>query len=30
MKRDTRIIDKSNEPSDLVLDVRDLSVTYRD
>ena len=29
MKRDTRIIDKSTEASDLVLDVRDLSVTYR-
>lgn len=29
MNRDTRIIDKSNEPSDLVLEVKDLSVTYR-
>ncbi len=29
MKHDTRIIDKSSEPSDLVLDVRDLSVTYK-
>ena len=29
MKHDTRIIDKSTEESDLVLDVRDLSVTYR-
>ena len=29
MKHDNRIIDKSTEPSDLVLDVRDLSVTYK-
>ena len=29
MKHDNRIIDKSTEKSDLVLDVRDLSVTYR-
>lgn len=29
MKRDKRIIDKSTEASDLVLDVRDLSVTYK-
>ncbi|MBR6473591.1 MAG: ABC transporter ATP-binding protein [Firmicutes bacterium] len=29
MKHDTRIIDKSTEESDLVLDVRDLTVTYK-
>lgn len=29
MKKDNRIIDKSTETSDLVLDVRDLSVTYK-
>ena len=29
MKHETCIIDKSTEPSDLVLDVRDLSVTYK-
>ena len=29
MKHETRIIDRSSEESDLVLDVRDLSVTYR-
>ena len=29
MKSDKRIIDKSTEASDLVLDVRDLSVTYK-
>lgn len=29
MKTDTRLIDKSSEKSDLVLDVRDLSVTYK-
>ena len=29
MKHDNRIIDKSTEMSDLVLDVRDLSVTYK-
>ena len=29
MKRDTRIIDKSTEASDLVLEVKDLSVTYK-
>ena len=29
MKHDNRIIDKSTEPSDLVLDVKDLTVTYK-
>ncbi len=29
MKHDTRIIDKSTEQSELVLDIRDVSVTYR-
>ncbi|MBR4024511.1 MAG: ATP-binding cassette domain-containing protein, partial [Firmicutes bacterium] len=29
MKHDKRIIDKSTEPSDLVLDVKDLTVTYK-
>ena len=30
MKHDNRIIDKSTEPSDLVLEVKDLTVTYKD
>ena len=30
MKHDNRIIDKSTEPSDLVLDVKDLTVTYKE
>ena len=29
MKRENRLIDKSTEQSDLVLEVRDLSVTYK-
>ena len=29
MKKDNRIIDKSTEKSDLVLDLRDVSVTYK-